>query len=136
MSDQTCAQLAVLASAEGAVELGPVGVAAVITDACRAYRALAHDRDAVARLEPELVAMTRDGSPAAVISAALLLRGAGRDVTPLLAPHADDRRPCIVFPNRATGRCQRDSAAVMRTLAPRPSPRVTVVPGGTMDSSW
>jgi hypothetical protein len=103
MSDQARAQLAVLASAESAVELGPVGVAAVVTDACRAYRALAQDRDAVARLEPELVAMTREGSPAAIIYAALLLRGAGRDVTPLLAPHADDRRPCTVFPGGCTG---------------------------------
>jgi hypothetical protein len=93
MTDPAREWLAVLAAAHGSVELGPVGYAAQVTDACRAYQALASDREALARLEPELVGMMREGSPAAIIYAALLLRAGGRDVAPLLAAYADDRRP-------------------------------------------
>jgi len=102
MTDPARAQLAVLAAAEGSVTLGPAGYAGVMTDACRAYQALVADRAAVDRLAPELIRLTRDGSPAAIIYAALLLRGAGHDVGPLLAPYADDRRPMSVFPGGCT----------------------------------
>lgn len=92
--------LAVLAAAGDHVELGAFGAAAMVTDACHAYwalgEALATAPGAVERLEPELVRMIREGAPAAIIYAALLLRRAGRDVAPLVAPYADDRRPCAV----------------------------------------
>ncbi|HET9933270.1 MAG TPA: hypothetical protein VFQ35_21345, partial [Polyangiaceae bacterium] len=102
---QTSAQahLAVLASAVSSVELGPVGVAAQVTDGFRAYQALTADRDALRGLEPELVRLTREGSPAAIIYAALLLRGLGRDVVPLLASYREDHRPCSVFPGGCQG---------------------------------
>lgn len=91
------AHLAVLEAA-GSVDLGPFGYAAHVSDACRAYQALAADRDAVVALEPELVRITREGSPPAILYAALLLRGIGREVTPLLAAYTDDRRDVHVHP--------------------------------------
>jgi hypothetical protein len=96
-------QLAVLRRATNSVELGPFGAAAVVTDACRAFRALAADRETLAQLEPDVVGVVRDGSPAAIVYAALLLRGLGRDVAPLLEPYRDDRRECTVFPGGCTG---------------------------------
>jgi hypothetical protein len=94
--------LAALRAATTRVELGPFGYAAVVTDEVRAFQALAADCDALARLEPELVGMTRDGSAAAVIYAALLLRLLGHDVAPLLARYRDDRRSCSVLPGGCT----------------------------------
>lgn len=98
MADAARALLATLARADSSVALGPVGFAATVTDECRAYRALAQDRAALQMLEPELVRMTREGSPGAIVYAALLLRSLGRDVTPLVEAYRDDRRPCAVFP--------------------------------------
>lgn len=91
------AHLAVLEAA-GSVDLGPFGYAAHVSDACRAYKALATDRDAVVALEAELVRVTREGSPPAIVYAALLLRGVGRDVAPLLRAYTDDRRDVHVHP--------------------------------------
>src|SRR5436853_18000 len=95
-------QLAVLRTATTSIELGPMGYAAVVTDACPAFRALEADREALAQLELDLVAVTRDGSPAAILYAALLLRELDRDVAPLLEPYRDDRRPCKVSPGGCT----------------------------------
>jgi hypothetical protein len=80
-----------------------MGYAAVVTDACGAFQALAADPEVLAQLEPDLVGVTRDGSPAAIVYAALLLRTLGRDVAPLLAPYRDDRRHCTVFSGGCTG---------------------------------
>jgi hypothetical protein len=96
-------QLAVLRAATSRIELGPMGYAAVVTDECRAFQALAADREVLAQLEPDLVGVTRDGNPAAIVYAALLLRGLGRDIVPLLASYRDDRRPCVVFPGGCMG---------------------------------
>ncbi|HEY5938180.1 MAG TPA: hypothetical protein VIU61_26195 [Kofleriaceae bacterium] len=90
-------QLAVLEAA-GSVDLGPFGGAAYVSDACRAYQALAADRHTVTGLEAELVRMTREGTPPAILYAALLLRGIGRDPVPLLAAYGDDRREVCVNP--------------------------------------
>ncbi len=98
MDDPARAQLATLAGATDAVSLGPVGVAAIVSDECRAYLALKDDLAALSRLEPELVRLTREAAPAAVIYAALLLRRLGRDVAPLLEPYRDDRRRCSMAP--------------------------------------
>jgi hypothetical protein len=97
MRDRASVHLAVLEAA-GSVDLGPSGAVAEVTDACRAYQALAADRDAVVGLEAELVRMTRDGSPPAILYGALLLRGIGRDPAPLLTAYADDRRDVHVNP--------------------------------------
>ena len=98
MDDESRAHLAALASADTSVALGPVGYAAIVSEPCRAYLALEADRAALARLEPELVRLAREGSAAAVIYAVLLLRRLGRDVSPLLEPYRDDRRPCSLAP--------------------------------------
>jgi hypothetical protein len=102
-TDHANIQLARLAAANDSVELDAMGYAATVTDACRAYRALAADRGAVLRHEAELVRMTRDGLPGAIIYAALLLREAGHDIAPLLAAHANDRRPLTVYPGGCQG---------------------------------
>jgi hypothetical protein len=94
-------RLAVFAAA-ASVDLGPFGVAAHESEACRAYHALRADRDAVVGLEPELVRLTREGFPPAIIYAALLLRGIERDPEPLLAPYTNDRRVVCIHP----GGCQ------------------------------
>jgi hypothetical protein len=99
-------QLGVLCATTDRVELGPWGYMAVVTEGCRAFRALAADRETLARLEPDLVRVMHDGSSAAIVYAALLLRGLGRDVAPLLAPYHDDPRPCTVFPDGCMGLMQ------------------------------
>lgn len=85
--------LAVLAASGSRVTLGPIGFAATVTPELAAYRALAADRDALARHEAALVTMLDAAEPGPVVYAALLLEQLGRDVAPLLARFADDRRP-------------------------------------------
>jgi len=103
MTDPAEVALATLAQADGSVALGPVGVAAVVGDDCRAYLALAESPSTLERLESSLVRLTREGRPGAIIYAALLLRRLGRDVRPLLEPYRDDRRACTVFPGGCMG---------------------------------
>ena len=86
----------VLAKASGSVELGPVGYAAVRTEAFKAYKSLVDDREALARAEAALVELVASGGPAAVVYAALLLRELGRDLAPLVARYADDRREVTI----------------------------------------
>ena len=67
-------QLAVLARAENSVELGPVGIAAVVTETCEAYRALVADPSVLAAMKSEIAELARSGPGARRIYAALLLR--------------------------------------------------------------
>jgi hypothetical protein len=103
MSDTARLHLETLAAADSSVELGPVGVAARRTEALQAYESLVNDRGALLRLEPELVQLAKEGLPGAVVYATLLLRQLGRDVTPLRAKYADDRRHCTVMPGGCMG---------------------------------
>lgn len=103
-NDPARTHLDLLARAGSSVDLGPKGVAAFVSPALHAYQALAADRDALARLEPELSRLVRDGEPGAVIYAALLLRALGRDVRAMLAVHDDDRRPCVIWPGGCSPR--------------------------------
>jgi hypothetical protein len=95
----------------------------------------------LARLEPDLVGVMRDGSAAAIVYAALLLRGLGRDVAPLLAPHRDDRRPCTVFPGGCMGLPMHSLAEAARwathcTLSDHPM-RLTAHELGTIaNATW
>jgi hypothetical protein len=120
MDEATRAHLATLARAASSVALGPVGVAATVSDECRAYLTLAEDRAALETLEPELVRLTREGAPGAIVYAALLLRRLGRDVAPLLEPYRDDRRACSVFPGGCMSTTHWLSEAVHWVLTGQP----------------
>lgn len=120
MDDATRSQLATLARASSSVALGPAGYAATVSDECRAYLALAQDRTALEALEPELVRLTREGPPGAIVYAALLLRSLGRDVSPLLEPYRDDRRDCRVFPGGCMSMTHWLSEAVRWVLTGQP----------------
>jgi len=85
-----------IAAATHSVELGPVGYAALRTEAFKAYKHLYDDREALAHAEPALLALAETGAPAAVVYAALLLRRAGRDIASLVARYADDRREVTI----------------------------------------
>ena len=96
--EQARARLAVLAVASGEVVLRPRGVAGSTTIEADAYLALANDRVQLGKLVPELTGIVQTGSPAAVIYATHLLGRLGHDLSPLLAPYADDRREVTMYP--------------------------------------
>jgi len=91
--------LEILARAREAVELGPVGAAAVESEACRAYRSLRDAPEHLAALRPELEALGREGAAAARAYAALLLRAldeaAGRAA---LESMRGSDEPCQLWP--------------------------------------
>jgi hypothetical protein len=72
-------KLAVLARADRSVELGPVGIAALVTETCEAYRDLVADPDALEELKNEIATLAKSGAGARRIYAALLLRKIDRD---------------------------------------------------------
>jgi hypothetical protein len=87
-------KLAVLADAQGSVELGPVGIAAVVTDTCQAYRDLAADPVALGALKTEMEALAQTGPGARRIYAALLLRTIDIDAgTAALRSMSDSTEP-------------------------------------------
>jgi hypothetical protein len=102
-------KLAVLARAQSSVELGPVGIAAVVTETCQAYRDLVADPDALCALKTEIEVLARSGPGARRIYAALLLRhidlAAG---TAELASMSDSKEPCDL----ALGGCTVMSSSV------------------------
>lgn len=93
------ALLATLASARGSVELGPVGVAASVTEAYHAYRSLEDEHAHLVQLRPKLEAWAREGPGARRIYMALLLRKidepAGRAV---LETMLGSDEPCQFMP--------------------------------------
>jgi len=114
-------KLAVLANAKQSVELGPVGIAGVISDACQAYRDLAADSAVLTALRSEIETLARTGSGARRIYAALLLGQVDRQAgTAELASLADSTEACDL----ALGGCTVMSATVgdaARHLLGRPS---------------
>jgi hypothetical protein len=102
-------KLAVLARAEQSVELGPVGIAGIVTDACEAYRGLVADPAVLAAMKSEIVELTRSGSGARRIYAAMLLRAIDRaSGTAALEAMSDSSEPCDL----ALGGCRILSASV------------------------
>ncbi|MET0595532.1 MAG: hypothetical protein ABW133_22725 [Polyangiaceae bacterium] len=96
--DESRRNLLVLAHAEGElVVLGPIGFAARETEECRAYRALAADRNAIAELQGEITALATRGNPVRRIYAVLLLRivdaAAARAI---LETMASSDEPCAI----------------------------------------
>jgi len=98
MSDPERAWLSQIEAEDDCVALMPLGLRALTTNGYLGFRALESDPDAIARLEPELVRVIGEGSPAAIIYSALLLRIIGRDVQALLTPYTDDQRACTIMP--------------------------------------
>jgi len=102
--------LTVLAAATS-VELGPVGVAARVTPAYRAYGALASDRAALAAERPALERMLDAPSAAARLYAALLLRrldpAAGQAALQAMVPSTEPLSVapggCVIMPTRTLG---------------------------------
>lgn len=93
--DDARENLAVLAKAERSVELGPVGIAAAVTETCRAYRGLVADRAALAALRDEVATLAQSGSGARRIYAALLLREIDRDAgVAALQSMSESDEPC------------------------------------------
>jgi len=107
-------KLAVLARAEGSVELGPVGIAAVVTEACEAYRALVADLATLAAMKSEIAELARSGPGARRIFAALLLRAIDRDAgTAALEAMSASDEPCDL----ALGGCAVMSSSVGDAVA-------------------
>jgi hypothetical protein len=104
------AALAVLAAATS-VELGPVGVAARVTPAYRAYQALIRDPAALAAERPALERMLAAPSPAARFYAALLLRrldpavgqAALQAMVSSTEPLSVAPGGCVIMPTRTLG---------------------------------
>jgi hypothetical protein len=115
--------LAVLARAERSVELGPVGIAAVITETCGAYRALAADPVAVSALKREIVELARSGPGARRIYAALLLRAIDREAgTAALESMSDSNEPCDLGLGGCTVLSSSVGHAVAHLLGRPPTP--------------
>jgi len=102
-------KLAVLARAQRSVELGPMGIAALVTETCQAYRDLAADPAILFALKNEIEVLARSGPGARRIYAALLLRqmdlAAG---TAELASMSGSKEPCDL----ALGGCTVMSSSV------------------------
>jgi hypothetical protein len=87
--------LALLARAEASVELGPVGIAALVTDTCQAYRDLVAHPATLAALKNEIAALARSGPGARRIYAALLLRQIDAEAgTAALEAMSGSSEPC------------------------------------------
>jgi hypothetical protein len=96
-------KLATLAAADGAVELGPFGVAALISPACQAYRDLAANAAALLAMKAEIEALATSGTGAARIYTALLLRTIDRPAgTALLESMQKSQEPCTLGPGGCT----------------------------------
>jgi hypothetical protein len=96
------AALAVLAGAEGSVDLAAYGYAAHVSDECKAYKALLAEPERLCAMRPQLEQLTREGSGARRVYAALLLEridpAAGRAA--LMTMRGSDE-PCALH----TGGC-------------------------------
>ncbi|HMI87801.1 MAG TPA: hypothetical protein VK550_27150 [Polyangiaceae bacterium] len=107
-------RLAVLAQAQGSVELAPVGIAAVVTETCRAYRELIADPAALRALKSDITVLARSGPGARRIYAALLLREIDREAgTDALASMSTSNEACDL----ALGGCTVMSSSVGDAVA-------------------
>ena len=107
-------KLAVLARAERSVELGPVGIAAVVTETCAAYRALVADPSALSAMKSEIADLTRSGPGARRIYGALLLRAIDPEAgTTALEAMSRSSEPCDL----ALGGCAIMSSSVGDAVA-------------------
>jgi hypothetical protein len=107
-------KLAVLARAQGSVEIGPVGIAAVVTETCQAYRDLVADPEALFTLKTEIEVLARSGPGARRIYAALLLRKVDLEAgTAELAALSGSKEPCDL----ALGGCMVMSSSVGDAVA-------------------
>lgn len=103
-----------MARAERSVELGPVGFAAVVTEACQAYRDLVADPSSLIALRTEITDLARSGLPAARMYAALLIREIdGAAGTALLDAMSTSEEPCDL----ALGGCTVMSSSVGEAVA-------------------
>jgi len=90
-------QLQRLAASTQAI-LGPIGVAAELTEEARAYLSLLEDRAVLALVREQLATMTTSATPAGRIYAALLLRSLDpRAGTSALEQMLDSDEPCPLW---------------------------------------
>jgi len=107
-------KLAVLALAQRSVELGPVGIAAVVTETCQAYRDLVGDPAALTAMKSDIATLARSGPGARRIYAALLLREIDREAgTAALESMSQSGEPCDL----ALGGCTVMSSTVGDAVA-------------------
>jgi hypothetical protein len=107
-------RLAVLARADGSVELGPVGFAALLTETCQAYRDLVADPDTLEELKSDIAPLAESGAGARRIYAALLLRKIDPDAgTAALKSMSESNEPCDL----ALGGCTVMSSSVGDAVA-------------------